>query len=55
MLLAAMPRFAGPDGPQILREVWPLMLTARESDVPPMSLRIGIGAVRPLAALDRGA
>ena len=55
MLLSAMPRYAGPEGPRILREVWPLTLTARESDVPPMSLRIGIGAVRPLAALDREA
>ena len=24
MLLASMPRYAGPDRPQILREVWPL-------------------------------
>ena len=34
MLLAAMPRYADPDGPQIMREIWPLELTPRESDPP---------------------
>ena len=34
LLIAAMPRYAGPDGPRIVREVWPLELTARESDLP---------------------
>jgi len=34
MLLNSMPRYAGADGPQIGREVWPLELTARESDLP---------------------
>jgi len=32
MLLAAMPDTAGPGGPRILREVWPLTLIPRESD-----------------------
>ncbi|MDW6026303.1 LacI family DNA-binding transcriptional regulator [Mesorhizobium sp. BAC0120] len=32
MLLASMPSFAGPDGPRIIREVWPLELVARDSD-----------------------
>lgn len=34
MLLAAMPRYAGADGPRIMREVWPLELIPRESDLP---------------------
>lgn len=34
MLLSAMPRYAGADGPRIIREVWPLELTTRESDLP---------------------
>ncbi len=34
MLLASMPRYAGAEGPRIEREVWPLELTARESDPP---------------------
>ena len=34
MLLASMPRYAGAEGPRIMREVWPLELTARESDPP---------------------
>jgi hypothetical protein len=34
MLLAAMPRYAGPEGPRIMREVLPLELTPRESDPP---------------------
>jgi DNA-binding LacI/PurR family transcriptional regulator len=34
MLLAAMPRYAGSEGPRILHEVWPLELTPRESDPP---------------------
>jgi DNA-binding LacI/PurR family transcriptional regulator len=34
ILLAAMPPYAGPDGPRIIREVWPLALTPRESDSP---------------------
>jgi DNA-binding LacI/PurR family transcriptional regulator len=38
MLLAAMPRYATPDGPRILREVWPLALTRRESDSPHAAL-----------------
>ena len=38
MLLAAMPRHAGPEGPRILREVWPLELTPRESDPPRTSI-----------------
>ena len=38
MLLAAMPRTAGPDGQQIIREVWPLALIARESDAAAPSL-----------------
>ena len=53
MLLASMPRYAGPDRPQILREVWPLTLTARESDGPCMSPGIRSSAVRLLAPLDR--
>jgi DNA-binding LacI/PurR family transcriptional regulator len=32
MLLAAMPATSGPEGPRILREVWPLEFNARESD-----------------------
>ncbi|TGQ69678.1 LacI family DNA-binding transcriptional regulator [Mesorhizobium sp. M00.F.Ca.ET.186.01.1.1] len=32
MLLASLPAFAGPEGPRIIREVWPLELIARESD-----------------------
>jgi DNA-binding LacI/PurR family transcriptional regulator len=34
MLLSAMPRYSGPEGPRIIREVWPLELTIRESDLP---------------------
>lgn len=34
MLIAAMPRYADAQGPRILREVWPLELTVRESDLP---------------------
>ena len=34
LLLAAMPRYAGPEGPRIMREVWPLELIAGESDPP---------------------
>ena len=34
MLLASMPRYAGADGPRIMREVWPLELIPRESDPP---------------------
>ena len=34
MLLASMPRYAGRDGQQIMREVWPLELMPRESDPP---------------------
>jgi DNA-binding LacI/PurR family transcriptional regulator len=32
MLLESMPAFAGPEGPRITREVWPLELVARDSD-----------------------
>ena len=32
VLLQSMPAFAGPDGAQIIREVWPLELVARDSD-----------------------
>ncbi|RWC45223.1 MAG: LacI family DNA-binding transcriptional regulator [Mesorhizobium sp.] len=32
MLLASIPAFAGPEGPRIIREVWPLELVARDSD-----------------------
>jgi len=32
MLLASMPAFAGPAGVEIIREVWPLKLIARDSD-----------------------
>ncbi|AMY01101.1 LacI family DNA-binding transcriptional regulator [Mesorhizobium ciceri] len=32
MLLASLPAFAGPEGPRIIREVWPLELVARDSD-----------------------
>ena len=38
MLLAAMPHTVGPDGPRIMREVWPLALIARESDAPRLAL-----------------
>ena len=31
MLLASIPAFAGPDGPQIIREVWPLEFVERDS------------------------
>jgi hypothetical protein len=34
MLLAAMPYFAGPEGPRIIREVWPLALVPGETDLP---------------------
>jgi DNA-binding LacI/PurR family transcriptional regulator len=34
MLISAMPRYSGSQGPRILREVWPLQLTVRESDMP---------------------
>lgn len=34
MLLAAMPRYAGVDGPRIIREVWPLTLMPGETDLP---------------------
>ena len=34
MLISAMPRYSGTHGPRILREVWPLQLTVRESDLP---------------------
>jgi DNA-binding LacI/PurR family transcriptional regulator len=34
MLISAMPRYAGAQGPRILHEVWPLQLTVRESDLP---------------------
>ncbi len=39
MLLAAMPRYAGPEGPRIVQEVWPLELAQRESDPPRGALR----------------
>ena len=32
VLLKSMPAFAGPDGAQIIREVWPLELVERDSD-----------------------
>nr|WP_246681310.1 LacI family DNA-binding transcriptional regulator [Mesorhizobium sp. B2-3-14] len=32
ILLASLPAFAGPTGPQTIREVWPLELVARDSD-----------------------
>ncbi len=34
MLLAAMPHYAGPEGPRIIREAWRLALTPGESDFP---------------------
>lgn len=34
MMLAAMPAHAGPDGPRIMREVWPLTLSPGETDLP---------------------
>jgi DNA-binding LacI/PurR family transcriptional regulator len=34
MLLMSMPRYAGDEGPRILREVWPLTLRPGESDPP---------------------
>lgn len=34
MLLASMPYYAGPQGPQIIREVWPLALMPGETDLP---------------------
>ena len=52
-LLAAMPRYAAPDGPRILREVWPLTLTTRESDPACMTPGIRIGRCGPLPASDR--
>ena len=39
MLLAAMPRYAGSEGPRITREVWPLLLTPGESDLPYNALK----------------
>ncbi len=51
LLLAAMPRYAGPEGPRIMREVWPLELVARESDPPRTAIApaadvvLGTGAV----------
>ena len=39
MLLAAMPRYAGQDGPRIMHEVWPLELAQRESDPPRKAVR----------------
>ena len=53
MLLAAMPGYAGPDGPRTLREVWPLALTARESDVPRLG-SVDAVADRVAALNDRG-
>ena len=53
MLLAAMPRYAGPEGPRILHEVWPLELTPRESDPPRKAILnaanagLGLGAALP--------
>ncbi len=35
LLMMSIPQHAGPDGPRILREVWPLTLIGRESDQPP--------------------
>ena len=32
MLLASLPAFAGPEGPRIINEVWPLELVVRDSD-----------------------
>lgn len=34
MMLAAMPAHAGPDGPRVLREVWPLAISPGETDLP---------------------
>jgi DNA-binding LacI/PurR family transcriptional regulator len=34
ILISAMPRYAGQEGPRIIREVCPLELTVRESDLP---------------------
>lgn len=48
MLLAAMPRYAGADGPRILQEVWPLELLPRESDPPRSAVRAPANA--PVAA-----
>jgi DNA-binding LacI/PurR family transcriptional regulator len=39
MLLAAMPAHAGANGARIIREVWPMELIARESDVLPPAAR----------------
>ncbi len=54
MLLVAMPRYAGPEGPRTLREVWPLALTARESDAAAPSPTSAPDVWR-LAALEREA
>jgi DNA-binding LacI/PurR family transcriptional regulator len=37
MLLASMPAHAGPEGPQVIREVWPMEFIPRESDKLPLS------------------
>jgi DNA-binding LacI/PurR family transcriptional regulator len=34
MLLAAMPQYAGAEGPRVIREVWPLTLMPGETDLP---------------------
>lgn len=45
MLLAAMPRYAGAAGPRIMREVWPLELIPRESDLPRSAIRKPLDSV----------
>ncbi len=47
MLFAAMPRTAGPDGRQIIREVWPLALTTRESDAAAPGFVDAVAALGP--------
>jgi DNA-binding LacI/PurR family transcriptional regulator len=49
MLMQAMPGRAGSERGQILREVWPLELTARESDLPPRTDKDG--ETRPVPAV----
>ena len=47
MLISAMPRYAGPEGPRILHEVWPLELTARESDLPRRTMSEPLAPAEP--------
>ncbi len=54
MLLAAMPRYAGPEGTRIVQEVWPLELAPRESDPPRTAVREPTNVVRGAAIVPLG-